>query len=136
MDANAATYAELEALDPNLIGEIIAGELVASPRPAPRHAQASSHLGGLLAAPFRFSKGGPGGWRMLDTRRRDRVQKLPIYARERVGHVWLVEPDARTLEAYRLDGEGWHRLGAWADADKVRAAPFEAVELDLSLLWG
>jgi hypothetical protein len=63
------------------------------------------------------------------------VLKLPIYARERVAHVWLVDPVARTLEIFRLDGEGFRLAGTWADTDKVRAEPFDAVELELSLLW-
>lgn len=39
------------------------------------------------------------------TEARDRAVKMPIYARERVTHVWLVQPAQRTLEVYRLDGE-------------------------------
>jgi Uma2 family endonuclease len=34
----------------------------------------------------------------------DRAEKLPIYAREGVAHVWLVDPTARTLEIFRLEG--------------------------------
>ena len=29
---------------------------------------------------------------------------MPIYARERVGSIWLVDPLARTLEAFVLEG--------------------------------
>ena len=61
-----ATYADLEALPPHLVGELVAGRLIASPRPSPRHARASSDLGGLLTPPFRFGRGGPGGWWILD----------------------------------------------------------------------
>jgi Uma2 family endonuclease len=70
------------------------------------------------------------------TARVDRVLKLPIYAREGVKHIWLVDPAARTLEVFRLDGGGWRLLGAHGGADCVRAEPFEALELDLLLLWG
>ncbi len=62
----AATYADLEALPPGLVGELIDGEVVASPRPGPRHALASSALGALLGGPFQFGVGGPGGWWTLD----------------------------------------------------------------------
>jgi len=65
----------------------------------------------------------------------DRAGKLPIYARERVGHVWLVDPIARTLEACRLEGGPWMLLGTWRDDAKVRVEPFEAVELELGGLW-
>jgi Uma2 family endonuclease len=65
----------------------------------------------------------------------DRTVKLPIYARERVQHVWLVDPDARTLEVLRLDGDSYRIVGSWADDAKVRAEPFDAVELELGHLW-
>ena len=35
----------------------------------------------------------------------DRGEKLPIYAREKVGHVRLVDPLEHYLEVLRLDGE-------------------------------
>jgi Uma2 family endonuclease len=65
----------------------------------------------------------------------DRAEKLPIYARERVGHAWLVDPMARTLEACRLEGTRWLLLGTWRDDARVRVDPFEAVELELGGLW-
>ncbi|MCL2777658.1 MAG: Uma2 family endonuclease, partial [Polyangiaceae bacterium] len=61
-----ATYADLEALPPNMVGEILHGVLYAFPRPASRHARATSILGGELIAPFDRGKGGPGGWILLD----------------------------------------------------------------------
>jgi Uma2 family endonuclease len=65
----------------------------------------------------------------------DRAKKMPHYARAGVSHVWLVDPTPKTLELYRLDGGGW-RLVATREGDTVvRAAPFEAVELDLTRLW-
>lgn len=66
MGKRPATYADLEALPPNMVGEIIAGELYASPRPAIPHAQASSRLGGVLMGPFDLGWNGPGGWLILD----------------------------------------------------------------------
>src|SRR3954454_16295802 len=39
-----ATYADLEALPENLVGELIDGELFASPRPAPIHAEATGSI--------------------------------------------------------------------------------------------
>lgn len=61
-----ATLADLAALPDTLVGEIVAGDLYASPRPAPRHARASSSIGGDLHAPFDRGRGGPGGWIILD----------------------------------------------------------------------
>lgn len=65
----------------------------------------------------------------------DKKRKTPIYARERVGHVWMVDPETRTLDVLRLDGEGYRLLGTWGEEDRVRAEPFDAVEIDLSELW-
>lgn len=57
-----ATYADIEALPPNIVGEILYGSLVTQPRPARRHAVASQNLGASLTPPFGFGHGGPGGW--------------------------------------------------------------------------
>lgn len=61
-----ATYADLESLPDIVVGEIVDGELHASPRPAPRHAQAASALGGRLNPAFSEGDGGPGGWWILN----------------------------------------------------------------------
>jgi len=65
----------------------------------------------------------------------DRADKLPIYARERVAHVWLVDPLTQTLEAFRLEDGRWMLLGTWRDDAKVHVEPFAAVELELGILW-
>jgi Uma2 family endonuclease len=69
------------------------------------------------------------------TARVDRVRKMRIYARERVGHLWIVEPIARTVEVYRLEGDRWLVASTHAGADRTRAEPFEEVELDMSRWW-
>lgn len=60
-----ATYDDLYSLPENMTGEIIDGELIASPRPSRRHVNAASILGGELIPPYRLGKGGPGGWVIL-----------------------------------------------------------------------
>lgn len=65
----------------------------------------------------------------------DRGEKLDTYAEWNVPHAWLVDPATRTLEAYRLDSKRWVRIGAWSDDAKVRVEPFDAITLDLSVLW-
>ena len=165
----------------HLVAEILDGQLYTTPRPAPRHADASSGLGGALRGPFDRGRGGPGGWRILDepelhlasdvvvpdlagwrrerlprlpdeayfslapdwicevvspsTAAMDRVKKLAIYARERVSHAWLVDPIACTLEVLRLEEGRWTIFLTWSGLDTVRADPFDAIDLDLSLLW-
>ena len=59
-------WQELCALPDHVVGEILDGELVVSPRPSPLHANVSSGLGILIGGPFHFGKGGgPGGWWIL-----------------------------------------------------------------------
>ena len=65
----------------------------------------------------------------------DRTDKLNIYAREQVRWAWLVDPLQRTLEALRLEGARWTLLGTWRDEARVRAEPFDAIELELGVLW-
>lgn len=65
----------------------------------------------------------------------DRAEKMPIYARENVGFVWLVDPIARTLEGLRLEAGRWVVLGTWRDDAKLRVEPFDAVEIELAVLW-
>ncbi len=65
----------------------------------------------------------------------DRADKLPIYARAGVRHVWLVAPASRTVEVFRAHEGGWLLVAVHRDDARVRAEPFEAIELDLSMLW-
>lgn len=179
-----ATYDDVLDAPPNLVAEVIYGVLHTHPRPAFRHAIASSHLGALISGPFRFGVGGPGGWVICDepelhlggepdilvpdlagwrrerlvelpdnapwtsiapdwicevlspsTQVTDRSEKMEIYLRERVGHAWLLDPIARTLEIYRLGEVVWQRVAVHHDDVVVRAEPFDAVELQLGLLW-
>ena len=61
-----ATYADLEAVPPHLVAEIIYGSLETHPRPAMRHATVASQLGYELIGPFNRGRGGPGGWHIVD----------------------------------------------------------------------
>jgi hypothetical protein len=65
----------------------------------------------------------------------DRVRKLPLYARADVAHAWLVDPAGRTLEVLRRHESRWLVADAFAGDARVRAEPFDAVELDLAPLW-
>ena len=179
-----ATYEDLLRVPAHLVAEILDGTLVTSPRPAARHARASSVLGRVLG-PWDESKGDaggpPGGWWILDepelhlgddvlvpdlagwrrermpvipdvaafelypdwicevisprTERIDRVIKMRIYAREKVPHLWLIEPVGMTLEVYALAGQRWMVAGTYGGDDHVRAEPFEALEIELGKLW-
>ena len=69
------------------------------------------------------------------TARDDRVVKMPIYAQAGVGHLWLVDPDLRTLEVYGLESTRWVLLESQRDDARVSAPPFAAIEFGLGDLW-
>ena len=179
--ARRATYEDLVGVPSHLVAELIQGQLITSPRPAPQHARAASSLGGELHGPFDRGRGGPGGWVILDEPelhlngdvlvpdlagwRRERMPALPqtsafelapdwvcevlspstaaidrtvkilVYAREGVGHLWLIDPLAKTLEVLRLDGGSFRIVGAWNGEAVVHAEPFEALGIALGELW-
>ena len=94
-----ATYADLEALPPHMVGEIIDGELIASPRPAMLHALAVSCLGIEVGGPFGRGKGGPGGWVILHEPELHIVEQILVpdlagWRRERMPEV----PDAAACD--------------------------------------
>jgi Uma2 family endonuclease len=102
-----ATYDDLVAVPEHLVAEIVDGELWTSPRPAPRHAVASSRLGSGLGPPFDRGRGGPGGWLILDEPelhlgdhavvpdlagwRRERMPRLPDTAFFTLAPDWVCE---------------------------------------------
>jgi Uma2 family endonuclease len=66
----------------------------------------------------------------------DRTKKLPLYARHGVPFLWLLDPVAFSLEVFKLGPDGWIVTLLAEGRERVRAVPFDAVELDLSLVWG
>ena len=62
----SATYADLEALPPHLVGEILFGRLITHPRPTRRHGGATSSLGAVVTTAHQFGADGPGGWIFVD----------------------------------------------------------------------
>ena len=176
-----ATYQDVLDAPAHMVAEVIAGTLHTQPRPAMRHARASSIIGGELVSPFDRGRGGPGGWWIIDepelhlgadivvpdlagwrretmpdypdaayfdiapdwvcevlspsTRRIDQGGKRDIYAREGVGHLWFVDPEARTLEAFELREAQWVLLATLVGDDPVSLPPFDAITFPLDALW-
>jgi Uma2 family endonuclease len=50
-------------------------------------------------------------------------------------HVWLVNPAIHTVEVLRLESQRWPLIGAYEGIARVRAEPFEDLELNLAELW-
>lgn len=69
------------------------------------------------------------------TEKTDRAEKMPIYAASGVRYAWLVHPRRRTLEVFRLHDGQWLAIAVHKDADRARIEPFDAIELDLAVLW-
>jgi Uma2 family endonuclease len=69
------------------------------------------------------------------TGRLDRIKKLPRYAASGVKHAWIIDPPQKSLEVYRNENERWSIIAVHAGEEAVRAEPFEAVPLELALLW-
>jgi len=70
------------------------------------------------------------------TAQKDRVVKLPLYARYGIPYVWIVDPLAQILEAFELQQGRWTLIATLKDDDKVAVPPFDAVEFSLADLWG
>lgn len=77
------------------------------------------------------------------TASKDREIKLPLYAWYGVAHVWLLDPQRRTLEAYELATPGpgkpipgdWRLVVEAGGKDCVRVPPFPELDLELAALW-
>ena len=65
----------------------------------------------------------------------DRGVKFQLYARHGVPHYWIVDPEAWSIEAYRL-AEGAYDLSARLEGTQpVALAPFPGLALDPASLW-
>ena len=69
------------------------------------------------------------------TRKVDLHEKRPIYAREGVSYLWLVDPIDRTLEAFELHDGQWLLIASAKDDEPVSIRPFDAVTFSLGDLW-
>ena len=180
-ETRQATYQDVLDAPPHKVAEVIAGTLHTHPRPAMRHAWASSGMGAKINPPFNYGDGGPGGWWIIDepelhlgedivvpdlagwrretmpeypdaayctiapdwvcevlspsTRQLDLGQKRTVYARESVGHLWFVDPDAQTLEAFELRDGQWVLIDTLFGDAPVSMPPFEAITFPLDALW-
>jgi Uma2 family endonuclease len=114
-----ATLADLEQLPATWRGEIIDGELYASPRPNAIHSNVETACAEDLRGPFHRGRGGPGGWWILVEPgitvpespefspdlggwKRDRLPRLPEGTRIDVVPDWVCEVHSRSTRAYDL----------------------------------
>jgi Uma2 family endonuclease len=70
------------------------------------------------------------------TARFDRLKKMPIYAREQVPYVWLVDPRERIVEVFRFASSGYQLVGSYDGDEPLRAEPFDSATIPVAYLWG
>lgn len=95
-----ATYADLLALPEDVRAEILAGEIITSPSPLPRHNRIARSIGSFIGRPFDDDdgRGGPGGWWIIpdvDVQLRVHDVVRPDVAgwrRERLPEPWDTRP--------------------------------------------
>lgn len=181
-----ATYEDVVNAPDGLTAEILAGELVLSPRPAVSHGWSEKRVDFALE-PF-GGDGGPGGWWILRepelhlgakdpksvvvvpdlagwrrermptlvdaaaiamppdwvcevlspgpaNTRRDRVLKPVAYAAAGIPYLWYIDPIGHLLEVRKLQGAVYAVIQTFVGEDRVRAEPFDAIELDMANWW-
>jgi Uma2 family endonuclease len=68
--------------------------------------------------------------------RNDTVKKMRVYQRNGVGHYWVVDPVEETLSVYRWTESGYLVALRAERGERVRAEPFEAIELSVGIFFG
>ena len=71
-----------------------------------------------------------------DARRRDGVDKRRIYADHGVPHYWLVDTERETLTVLTLTENGYQETLSATRHDRVHAAPFASLLLQVGVLFG
>jgi Uma2 family endonuclease len=65
----------------------------------------------------------------------DRRRKLQLYARYAVPFYWIVDPPARTIEAYQLDRAAYRPAGVVSGTDAAALPPFPDLLLNPREIW-
>jgi len=66
---------------------------------------------------------------------RDRNLKFRRYARSGVPHYWIVDPAARTLEAYQLENGNYTLIGTYRSGDVFHPELFPGLAIEIDALW-
>jgi Uma2 family endonuclease len=141
-----ATYEDVLNAPENKVAEILDGELFLSPRPAPKHAVASSRLGSIIGGSFDEGGGGPGGWWILDEPelhfdeqvvvpdiagwRRERLRTMPDEAFLTLPPDWVCEVLSPSTE--RIDRS--RKLRIYAEAGVAHAWLVKPTDRTLEVL--
>ena len=69
-------------------------------------------------------------------RKHDLVRKKAILHRAKTPHYWIVDPEEKTVSVLRWHEDGYLSVSDAGVGDKARLEPFEAIEIDVSALFG
>jgi Uma2 family endonuclease len=69
------------------------------------------------------------------TAKRDRTVKAQLYARLGVRHYWIVDPEARTVDVFELEGKRYRKAATFAEQDSFEPAVLPGLTVDLSAIW-
>lgn len=69
-------------------------------------------------------------------RRNDLVKKKRVYHQCQIPHYWIIDPAEETLAVHRWGPDGYIEVLAAQRGERVRAEPFDAVELHVGVFFG
>ena len=74
---------------------------------------------------------------VLSTNRsNDLIKKKRVYHQCQIPHYWILDPAEETLAVHRWGPDGYIEVLAALRAERLRAEPFDAVELSVGVLFG
>lgn len=65
----------------------------------------------------------------------DREDKFAEYLTAGVAHYWIIDPQERTMDAWKLEGGAYVVSGHGRDDDVLRLPPFLELDIPLSKFW-
>lgn len=69
------------------------------------------------------------------TARLDRVKKLRLYAKNRIPHYWLLDPESKVLEVLKLTGSNYSMEATLESGDLYESPDFPGLNIDLAALF-
>jgi Uma2 family endonuclease len=66
----------------------------------------------------------------------DTVKKKRVYHQRQVPHYWLLDPVQETLSVLRWSPDGYTEVLSAMRGERVKAEPFEAIELQVGVFFG
>jgi Uma2 family endonuclease len=105
--------------------ELVDGEIIEKGAATGEHGATQASLVVALGSRFGRRPGGrwPGGWWFATE-----VEKVP--------HYWILDPTEETLAVHRWSADGYVEVLAAQRGERVRAEPFDAVELEVGAFFG